>query len=316
MISKTEILKAADNLANYIHQTPILESQYFNDLLQAKIYFKAENFQKTGSFKARGATNSVLKLSKEQLENGVATHSSGNHGQALAWAANNLGIKCWVVMPSNAPEIKKKAVKGYGAEVIECIPTLEARELGLEEIQLKTGATFIPPFNYHHTIVGQASAAVEIFKELESLDFILAPVGGGGLLSGTILATNYLSPQTKVIGGEPEEANDAWQSVKEKKLIPVQNPKTIADGLKTSLGDITFSYIKNGVTVIFTCSENEILEAMRLVWERMKIIIEPSSAVPIACILKNKDYFKGKRIAVIISGGNVDLDGFFDSIAQ
>ncbi len=312
MISKKEILEAADKLAFHIHKTPILESQYFNDLIGAKLYFKAENFQKTGSFKARGATNSILNLNEQQLKNGVATHSSGNHGQALAWAANKLSIPCWVIMPSNAPEIKKKAVKGYGAIVIECIPTLEAREDGLKEIQRETGAVFIPPFNFHNTIVGQATAAVEIYKELENLDCILAPVGGGGLLSGTALASKYLSPSTEVFGCEPLNANDAWQSFNEKRLIPVKNPNTIADGLKTSLGDLTFTYILEGVKDIFTCTEDEIKEAMRMVWERMKIIIEPSSAVPLACILKNKNYFKGKKIALIISGGNVDFDGFFN----
>lgn len=311
MISKKEILEAADNLTKHIHQTPILESQFFNDLVGAKLYFKAENFQKTGSFKARGATNSILNLEKHQIEKGVATHSSGNHGQALAWAAQSLSIPCWVVMPSNAPEIKKKAVKGYGAIVIECQPSLKARESGLKEIQNQTGATFIPPFNYHDTIVGQASVAVEIFRELKNLNFILAPVGGGGLLSGTALSSKYLSPKTKVIGCEPQEANDAWQSFNQKRWIPVNNPITIADGLKTSLGDITFSYILDGVSDIFTCSEDEIKEAMRMVWERMKIIIEPSSAVPLACILKNKAFFKGKRLALIISGGNVDLNNYF-----
>lgn len=314
MISKKEILEASQILSKSIHSTPLLESQYFNDLLEAQVYFKAENFQKTGSFKARGATNSILNLTDDQLHKGVATHSSGNHGQALAWAAKKQGIECWVVMPSNAPEIKKKAVLAYGAKVIECFPSLAAREEGLKEIQEETGATFIPPFNFHDTIVGQASVAFEVFKELPDLDYILAPVGGGGLLSGTALAAKYFSPQTKVIAGEPENANDAWQSFNEKKLIPVQNPNTIADGLKTSLGDLTFQYILEGVEEIFTCSEKEIIDSMQMVWERMKIVIEPSSAVPLACALKNKIHFKGKRLAIIISGGNVDLIQFFNSL--
>ena len=314
MISKTEILQVSEQISPFIHNCPLLESQYFNDLLEAQVFFKAENFQKTGSFKARGAINSILNLGKAEYSKGVATHSSGNHGQALAWAAKQKGISSWVIMPSNAPEIKKRAVKAYGAIVIECEPSLAAREEGLKKIQEETGATFIPPFNYHHTIAGQATAAMEIIREVPNLDFIITPVGGGGLLSGSSLAAKYLSPNTQVFGAEPENANDAWQSFNAQKLIPVKNPNTLADGLKTSLGDLTFHYIMEGVSHIFTCTESEIIASMKMVWERMKIIIEPSSAVALACAIKHKSIFKGKKLALILSGGNVDLEKFFEKL--
>ena len=312
MIQQQDIVATSERLRSYIHKTPILTNSYINDHLGAEVFFKCENFQKTGSFKARGATNSVLKLSAEEKKNGVATHSSGNHGQALAWAARQAGVNCWVVMPSNAPQVKKDAVKAYGAEVVECVPTLQAREDGLKEVQVKTGATFIPPFDYHNTVEGQSTAAYEVYQELDNLDFLLAPVGGGGLLSGSGLSTHYFSPSTRVIGTEPEMADDAWKSFNAKKIIPVINPDTIADGLKTSLGEITFPYIQKHVSEIQLCSENEILLAMRMIWERMKIVVEPSSAVPLACAIRNKEEYKGKRLAIILSGGNVDLKKFFD----
>lgn len=312
MITKQDIEKAHVRLEPIIHNTPILSSTYINAQLGAEVYFKCENFQKTGSFKARGATNSVLKLSADQKEKGVATHSSGNHGQALAWAAAQAGVKCWVVMPSNAPQVKKDAVKGYGAEVIECVPTLQAREEGLKEIQNRTGATFIPPFNFQNTIEGQSTASYELFTELKDLDFLLTPVGGGGLLSGSGLSASYFSPSTKVIGCEPENADDAWQSFRAGKIIPVMNPNTVADGLKTSLGDLTFGYIQKHISDIHLCSEKEIMAAMKMIWERMKIIVEPSCAVPLACALRNKDIYQGKKIAIILSGGNVDLERMFN----
>ena len=307
MITKQMVEETSLRLKSYIHVTPILSNSYINNQLGAEVFFKCENFQKTGSFKARGASNSVLKLTDEEKENGVATHSSGNHGQALAWAAQQAGIKCWVVMPSNAPQVKKDAVKGYGAMVVECEPTLHAREDYLKRVQEETRATFIPPFNYHNTIEGQSTVAYEIFDELKDLDYLLAPVGGGGLLSGSALSARYFSGGTKVIGCEPERADDAYKSFEAGKIIPVLNPETIADGLKTSLGDITYSYIKDHVSNILLCSEEEIKSAMRMVWERMKVVIEPSAAVPLASALRNKEMFYNKRLAIIVSGGNVDL---------
>lgn len=307
MISFASIQEASNRIASSIHKTPLLTSSYLNDLAGAQLFFKCENFQKTGSFKARGATNSILKLSEQEKGNGVATHSSGNHGQAMAWAAKQAGVKAWVIMPSNAPQVKKDAVKGYGAEIIECEPTLQARESSLAAIQKEVGAVFIPPYNFENTIEGQATSAFEIYNELEGLDFLLTPVGGGGLLSGSALSTYYMSPETKVIGCEPEMVNDAWQSFKSGELKPSNNAPTIADGLKTSLGDINFGYIKEFVTDILLCTEEEIMKATQLVWERMKIIIEPSSAVSLACVLNNRDLFNKKKVAMIVSGGNVDL---------
>lgn len=307
MITSSDISGAATRIEGIIHKTPILTIQFFNKLVEGEIFFKCENFQKTGSFKARGATNSILKLSKAEAARGVTTHSSGNHGQALAWAAREQGIKAYIVMPKNAPSVKVDAVKEYGAEVIFCESTLEARESTLEEVMAKTGATFIPPYNFQNTIEGQATAAYEIFQELENIDYLLAPVGGGGLLSGSALSTKYSSPQTEVIGCEPEKADDAFQSFKTGKLQPAKKPVTIADGLRTSLGDITFGYIQNHVNDILLCSEKEIINTQRMIWERMKIVVEPSSAVPLACLLNNKTRFRGKRVAIILSGGNVDL---------
>ena len=307
MITSSDISSAAKRIEGIIHKTPILTNGYINKLAGAEIFFKCENFQKTGSFKARGATNSILKLSEEDAKKGVTTHSSGNHGQALAWAARENGIKAYIVMPENAPAVKVEAVKEYGAEVVFCESTLEARESTLEEVMAKTGATFIPPYNYENTIEGQASSAYEVFQELEKIDFLLAPVGGGGLLSGSALSAKYFSPKTKVIGCEPEEADDAYQSFKTGKLQPAKKPVTIADGLRTSLGDITFGYIQNHVSDILLCSEKEIVETQKMIWERMKIVVEPSSAVPLACLVRNKERFRGKRVVIILSGGNVDL---------
>ncbi len=307
MITSSDISSAAKRIEGIIHKTPILTSRFFNNLAAAEIFFKCENFQKTGSFKSRGATNSILKLSAAEAEKGVTTHSSGNHGQALAWAARENNIKAYIVMPENAPAVKVQAVKEYGAEVVFCESTLEARETMLEEVMAKTGATFIPPYNYQNTIEGQATAAVEVFQEVDNIDFLLAPVGGGGLLSGSALGAKYFSPQTTVIGCEPEEADDAFQSFKTGKLQPAKKPTTIADGLRTSLGDITFGYIQNHVNDILLCTEKEIVEAQKMIWERMKIVVEPSSAVPLACLLKNMNPFRGKRVAIILSGGNVDL---------
>ena len=304
----TTIASRHQAIAPYIHRTPVLTSRLLNEISGAEIYFKCENFQKVGAFKARGAVNAVLTLEESELKKGVATHSSGNHGQALAWAAAQRGAVARIVMPSTAPEVKKAAIKDYGAQIIECEPTLAARESTLNRVVEETGATFIHPFNDDRVITGQATCARELLEDVDDLlDYIIAPVGGGGLLSGTALSAHYFSPQTKTLAGEPEGADDAYRSFRAGKLIPLENPNTIADGLLTSLGDKTFGIIQKYVSGIFTVSDPEIIGAMRLIWERMKIVIEPSCAVPFAAVLKNKTIFQNKKVGVILTGGNVDL---------
>ncbi|WP_245889527.1 pyridoxal-phosphate dependent enzyme [Cecembia rubra] len=305
--SLDDIRLAHQRIQPFIHRTPIMTSEAINQIAGCDIYFKCENFQKVGAFKARGAANAVAKLDEEQKKNGVATHSSGNHAAALARAATVAGIKSYIVMPSNAPEIKKKAVKGYGGEIIECEPNLQARETTLQEVVNRTGATFIPPYDYMDVVEGQATCALELWGEGIPFDVIMAPVGGGGLLGGTALTTKYISPNTQVIAGEPAGADDAYRSFQAKQLIPMVGPKTIADGLLTSLGKINFAIIMKYVDDILTVTEEEIIEAMRLIYERMKIVIEPSCAVPLAALLKHKQRFKGQKVGIILSGGNVDL---------
>ncbi|MGY6742655.1 MAG: threonine ammonia-lyase [Cecembia sp.] len=305
--SLAAIKAAHQRIQPFIHRTPLMKSEAINAMAGCEIYFKCENFQKVGAFKARGAANAVAKLTDAQKQNGVATHSSGNHAAALARAASVAGIKSYIVMPSNAPEIKKKAVKGYGGEIIECEPNLMARETTLQAVVEKTGATFIPPYDYMDVIEGQATCALEMWEEGIPFDTVMAPVGGGGLLGGTALCTKYISPSTKVIAGEPEGADDAYRSFHAKKLIPMEGPKTIADGLLTSLGKINFAIIMDYVDDILTVSDEEIIAAMRLIYERMKIVIEPSCAVPLAALLKHKERFKGQKVGIILSGGNVDL---------
>lgn len=302
------IQQAHDRITPFIHRTPILTSQSIDHITGAQLYFKCENFQKIGAFKARGGLNAVLSLSKEEGKKGIATHSSGNHAQAIALAAKMAGFPAYIVMPSNAPEVKKAAVKGYGAQITECEPTLIARETNVERIVSETGATMVHPYNDYRIIAGQATAAKELIEDVEeSLDYILTPVGGGGLLSGSALSAHYLSPNTKVIGTEPEGADDAYQSFSKGELIPQTNPDTIADGLLTSLGELNFDIIKQYVKDILVTNDTEIVDAMRLIWERMKIIIEPSCAVPLASLIRNSDSFKGKKVGIILSGGNVDL---------
>ncbi len=302
-----EIKAAHQRIQPFIHHTPILSSSAINEITGCDVFFKCENFQKVGAFKARGAANAVVKLSEAQKKNGVATHSSGNHAAALARAATVAGIKSYIVMPSSAPEIKKKAVKSYGGEIIECEPNLLARETTLNEVVEKTGATFIPPYDFFDVVEGQATCALEMWEEGIDFDTIMAPVGGGGLLGGTALTTKYLSPKTKVIAGEPEGADDAYRSFQAKKLIPMQTPNTIADGLLTSLGQLNFEIILAYVDDILTVNDQEIIEAMRLIYERMKIVIEPSCAVPLAALIKHKEKFQGQKVGIILSGGNVDL---------
>ena len=306
-IDRHTIEQAHERIKPYIHRTPVLTSQSIDDAAGCQVFFKCENFQKVGAFKARGAMNAALSLSTEQLKKGIATHSSGNHAQAIARAGKILGVKSYIVMPRTAPEIKKRGVKGYGGEIFECEPTLQAREATLAEVIKKTGATEIHPFNNYEVIAGQATAAKELFEEIKDLDVMMAPVGGGGLLSGTALAAKYFSPKTKVIAGEPAGSDDAYRSMQSGKIEQAQS-QTIADGLLTTLGDKTFPIIKELVSEVITVSDAQIVEAMRLVWERMKIIIEPSCAVPLAALLKEKERFKGQRVGIILSGGNVDLE--------
>ena len=305
---RNEIIAAAERIAPYIHQTPVLSSQLINEYLNAQVYFKCENFQRAGAFKMRGATNAILTLSKDELKNGVATHSSGNHAAALSLAARNIGVKAFIVMPSNSSKVKVDAVRQYGGIITFCEPNVKAREEMLIKVVSETKATEIHPYNNVRIIAGQATATKELIEQTEKLDIVMAPVGGGGLLSGTALSTAYFSPGTIVIAAEPANADDALRSFNAGSIQPVSPLHTIADGLRTSLGSITFPIIREYVNEIITVDEALIIEAMRLIWTRMKIIIEPSSAVPLAAIMKQKSKFKGQRIGIILSGGNVDLD--------
>jgi threonine dehydratase len=302
-----DIREAAQRIEPFAHRTPILTCDAINRMCEADIFFKCENFQKAGSFKIRGATNAVFSLSDEEASRGVATHSSGNYGAALTLAARWRKVKAHVVVPRNAPPVKVQAMIGYGVEVTYCEPTLEARERGLDQVVARTGATFLHPYNNYSVIAGQGTAGLEICDQAPNLDAIVAPVGGGGLLSGTAIAFSALSPRTQVFGAEPEQADDAYRSFHAGRIIPVRHPDTIADGLRTSLGTLTFPIIREHVRDIVTVSEEAIVRAMRLVWERMKIVVEPSAAVPLAAVLTNREAFPGKRIGVILSGGNVDL---------
>ncbi len=301
------IMDAYERIKLLVNHTPIISCASLNKLLDAELYFKCENFQKVGAFKYRGASNAVQSMNMKEQKRGFATHSSGNHAAALALAAAKVNTKAYVVMPENAPKIKKEAVKSYGAEITYCEPTLDARENTLNQVIEKTGANFIHPYNNPLVIAGQGTVALEFFEEMKDLDIIIAPVGGGGLLSGTAIASKYLNPKTLVFGAEPEMANDAFKSFNSKILVPSVSPKTIADGLLSSLGELTFQIILANVDKIFTASELSIIAAMRMIWERMKIVVEPSSAVPLATMMENKEIFKGKKIGIIISGGNVDL---------
>ncbi len=302
-----DVEDAYERIKPFVHQTPVLSSTNINNIAGCELHFKCENFQKVGAFKYRGATNAVLSLSEADRRKGVATHSSGNHAAALALAAKNNGVKAHIVMPNNAPEIKKKAVAGYGAEITFCEPTLKARESTLAQVIDTTGAVMVHPYNQWEVVCGQGTAALELLQQVENLNTVMTPVGGGGLLSGSATYIKGVSSSIKVVAAEPMMANDAWKSFKSGVFQPVVNPDTIADGLCTSLGDLTFEIIKNKVDDILVVSEAGIREAMRMIWERMKIIIEPSSAVPLAAVLENRDHFKGQSVGIILTGGNVDL---------
>ena len=302
---KEDISQAHQRIKNFIVRTPLLTNEKVDQEAGCSLYFKAENLQKIGAFKMRGAMNAALGLTPDQLKKGIATHSSGNHAQAIARAAYLLKVKSYIVMPHTAPEIKKAGVKSYGGEIFECEPTLQAREATLAEVIKKTGATEIHPFNNYDVMAGQGTASVEIFEELIP-DFLIAPVGGGGLLCGTALATKYFSPSTVVLAGEPTGSDDAFRSLQSGKIEQAQS-KTIADGLLTTLGDKTFPIIRENVKEIITVTDDEIIAAMKMIWEKLKVVTEPSAAVPFAAVLKQKEKFAGKKVALILSGGNVDF---------
>ncbi|HIG30508.1 MAG TPA: pyridoxal-phosphate dependent enzyme [Verrucomicrobiales bacterium] len=303
-----EIQDAYERISTIVHWTPVLRNRNLNRLLGKDLYFKCENFQKCGAFKFRGATNVVMNLSDEELSRGVATHSSGNHAGALAAIAEIRDIRATVVMPENASRVKVNAVREYGAEIRFCASNTLARETCLEGVLKETGAVFVPPYNDYRIIAGQATVMLEFIEQVGGLDTVVAPVGGGGLLSGTARACAFQSPETSVIGAEPKGADDAMRSFTAKRLIPMVSPVTIADGLLTSLGEKTFPIILSQVDGIITVKEDSIIHAMRLVWERLKIIVEPSAAVPLAAILENPQSVPGSKVGIILSGGNVDLN--------
>lgn len=313
--TRDDIIRAHERIKPHIQRTHVLTSRSLDDLAGCSIFFKCENFQKIGSFKARGATNAALSLPPAELAKGLATHSSGNHAQALARAARILKVKAYIVMPRTSPEIKKKGVRAFGGEIFECEPTLAAREATLADVIARTGTTEIHPYNNYAVMAGQATSAKELFEEVPNIDVLMAPVGGGGLLSGTALAAKYFSPTTKVIAGEPEGADDAYRSLISGKIEPSQS-NTVADGLLTSLGDKAFPLIRELVSGIITVPDKEIVQAMQLLWERLKIIVEPSGAVPFASLLKDKNNFAGKRVGIILSGGNVDLPRAFKLFSE
>lgn len=305
--AKEALLKARQTVDPYTHRTPVLTSTLINELIGAEVFFKCENFQKMGAFKMRGAVNKILSLSKDERTKGVVTHSSGNFGQAVALSAKLLGVPAYIVMPENAPQVKKNAVKGYGGMVTECVSTIKAREQETVRIQQETGATFMHPSNDMEVILGNATAACELLEEHSDLDAVFAPVGGGGLVAGTALAAHYFGTDCKTYGGEPMEVDDAYRSLLSGKIEMNETTNTIADGLRTYLGDQNFPIIQKLVTGIVRVGEQEIIEAMQLIWERLKIIIEPSSAVAFAALQKVKDDFTGKKVGIIFSGGNIDV---------
>jgi len=303
-----DMLVAHERIKPHIHRTPVLTSRFINELTGAELFFKCENLQKAGAFKARGASNAVFGLTDEQAAKGVATHSSGNHGTCLSYAAGRRGIPCTVVMPRTAPQAKKDAVRGYGGRVVECEPSTSSREAVFAEVVAETGAEFVHPYNDHRVIAGQGTCSKELIEQVEGLDAVVAPIGGGGMVSGTCLTLSNLAPGVKVYAAEPLQADDAARSFKAGHIIADDAPETVADGLKVPLKELTWHFVRNHVTDILTATEDEIVEAMKLIWKRLKIVMEPSSAVPLATILKNPRVFAGRRVGVIVTGGNVDLD--------
>ncbi|WP_370158742.1 beta-hydroxyaspartate dehydratase BhcB [Limimaricola soesokkakensis] len=306
-----DVIAAHERIRPHVHRTPVLTSSYLNDLSGCELFFKCENFQKAGAFKVRGASNAVFGLSGAQAARGVATHSSGNHALSLSYAARRRGIPCHVVMPRTAPQAKKDAVRGYGGIITECEPSTSSREEYFARVQEETGADFVHPYNDPRVIAGQGTCARELMEQMQErgggLDCVVAPIGGGGMISGTCLTLSRIAPEVQIYAAEPEQADDAARSFRARHIIADDAPETVADGLKVPLKDLTWHFVSRHVTDILTASEQEIVDAMELIWKRMKIVMEPSSAVPLATILKNPDVFAGKRVGVVITGGNVDL---------
>ena len=303
-----DVKTAQERIKPYISKTPVLSSSFLNEMSDAELFFKCENFQKAGVFKVRGASNAVFELNDEIASKGVATHSSGNHALSLAYAARLRGIPVTVVMPHTASETKKAAVRGYGATIVECEPSTRSREQTLAKVVAKSGADFVHPYNDARVIAGQATCSLELLEQTGGLDAVVAPIGGGGMVSGTCLAMSNIAPETKIYAAEPKNADDAYQSFKAGHIIAYDDPKTVADGLKVPLKDLTWNFVSNHVEDILIATEQDIIDTMKLIWQRMKIVIESSSALPLATILNNKNTFSGKRVGVIITGGNVDLD--------
>ena len=303
-----DMLAAHDRIMPHIRRTPVRTSDYLNDLTGAKLFFKCENFQEPGAFKARGAANAVFGLDEAQAAKGVATHSSGNHASCLSYAAMRRGIPCNVVMPRTAPQAKKDTVRRYGGVITECEPSTSSREATFAEVQARTGGDFVHPYNDPRVIAGQGTCAREFMEQTDGLDMVVAPIGGGGMISGTCLTLSNIAPHVEIFAAEPERADDAYRSFKAGHIIADDAPRTIADGLLVPLKDLTWHFVSNHVSEIYTASDAEIVDAMKLIWKHLRVVMEPSSAVPLAAILKNRDTFAGKRVGIIITGGNVDLD--------
>ncbi|WP_210190397.1 MULTISPECIES: beta-hydroxyaspartate dehydratase BhcB [Agrobacterium] len=306
--SYDDMLAAHERIRPHIRLTPIRQSDYLNDLSGAQLFFKCENFQEPGAFKVRGAVNAVFGLDEARAANGVATHSSGNHASCLSYAAMLRGIPCNVVMPRTAPQAKKDTVRRYSGRITECEPSTSSREETFAKVQAETGGDFVHPYNDPRVIAGQGTCSKEFVEQADGLEIVVAPIGGGGMISGTCLTLSTLAPETKVIAAEPEQADDAYRSFKAGYIIADDAPKTIADGLLVPLKDLTWHFVSNHVSEIYTASDQEIIDAMKLAWKHLRVVLEPSSAVPLATILKNREAFAGKRVGVIITGGNVDLD--------
>ncbi len=303
-----DMLAAHERIKPHIRRTPILRSDYLSELAGAELYFKCESLQEPGAFKVRGASNAVFGLNEEQARKGVATHSSGNHALCLSYAAGRRGIPCNVVMPRTAPKAKKDAVRRYGGTITECEPSTSSREETFAKVQAETGSEFVHPYNDPRVIAGQGTCAKEMIEQTDGLDMVVAPIGGGGMVSGTCLTLSTLAPETRIIAAEPEQADDAFRSFKAGHIIADDAPETVADGLKVPLKDLTWHFVSNHVTDILTASEQDIVDAMKITWKYLRVVMEPSSAVPLATVLKNKDRFAGKRVGLVITGGNVDLD--------
>ncbi len=303
-----DMLTAHERIKPHVRRTEVRRSAYLNELTGADLFFKCENFQEPGAFKVRGACNAVFGLDEAQSAKGVATHSSGNHASCLSYAAMRRGIPCNVVMPRTAPQAKKDTVRRYGGRITECEPSTSSREAAFAEVQAATGGDFVHPYNDPRVIAGQGTCSKEFIEQTDGLDMVVAPIGGGGMISGTCLTLATLAPECQVIAAEPEQADDAYRSFKAGHIIADDAPKTIADGLLVPLKDLTWHFVSNHVTEIYTASETEIIDAMKLVWKHLRVVMEPSSAVPMACVLKNPDAFRGKRVGIVLTGGNVDLD--------